>query len=195
MILLKNIFLNEPISVIVQNKPETFTEWLSNPNTIIAISALLISLSGLYLSVRYNRKTLNETMKYNKLSVEPLLLLSMFTIDEKLTINLENAGLGSANLLPLEITHNNQTYNSFWTLLQPFIQNIKNEIEYYDHYTFNTNTPLSASNKIDLINITFKTNQTMKSIASELNGVNVKIRYKTMYNEERVLNEKLMLNI
>lgn len=56
MILLKNIFLNEPISVIVQNKPETFTEWLSNPNTIIAISALLISLSGLYLSVRYNRK-------------------------------------------------------------------------------------------------------------------------------------------
>lgn len=54
---------------------------------------------------------------------------------------------------------------------------------------------LSASNKIDLINITFKTNQTMKSIASELNGVNVKIRYKTMYNEERVLNEKLMLNI
>lgn len=195
MILLKNIFLNEPISVIVQNKPETFTEWLLNPNTIIAISALLISLSGLYLSVRYNRKTLNETMKYNKLSVEPLLLLSMFTIDEKLTINLENAGLGSANLLPLEITHNNQTYNSFWTLLQPFIQNIKNEIEYYDHYTFNTNTPLSASNKIDLINITFKTNQTMKSIASELNGVNVKIRYKTMYDEERVLNEKLMLNI
>lgn len=108
---------------------------------------------------------------------------------------MENAGLGSANLLSLEITYNNQKYNSFSTLFQLLILSINDEIEDSIFYTFNTNTPLSASNKIDLINITFKTNHTMKSIASELNGVNVKIRYKTMYDEERVLNEKLMLNI
>ena len=71
-----SFFLNieQPLRVIIENH-ETFFEWITQPSSIVALSAVFVSIAGLLLTAGHNRITLRKQEDLNARTVEPELTL------------------------------------------------------------------------------------------------------------------------
>lgn len=56
MTLLTTILQNDTVKVLVLDNHKTFFEYIKEPSIFIALFAIIISIVGLYISVRYNQK-------------------------------------------------------------------------------------------------------------------------------------------
>jgi len=79
-------------------------QYLSQPDTIVTMFALSVSIAAIYFSVKYNRKTLELTVENNMLSVKPL-FTSFYDHDfgdGKILFRLANNGLGPAKIIEIK---------------------------------------------------------------------------------------------
>ncbi|MBP1631388.1 MAG: hypothetical protein H6Q15_2281 [Bacteroidetes bacterium] len=189
MVLLKTVSLNEPLNVIVQNKPEAISECLSNPNTIIAICAILISLFGIVISLIYYRKTLNATIKHNKLSVEPLLFIDVSIIDNDIKVELINGGLGTAKLNTLKICYNDKMFADFNKLMKDCSIS---ETERHIYKLFDKNSPIPSNKREDVFIINCTSLEMTKAIEAIFKEVSVIIEYESMYGEKKYFSDALI---
>lgn len=198
MTLLNSILQNDTVKVLVLDNHKTAFEYIKEPNTIIALFAIAVSIIGLWISVRYNRKTLEHTIKHSKLSVEPILTLhtKYFEYENYISVNLFNKGLGTASITSISIDYLGDEYTNFEDLLKEndFCET-RTDDEECSVETFNCNSTTHISSNEDITLCSFKatTNVLLDPIIEMLQVSKIKIDYISMYGDKkRLINVKLL---
>lgn len=193
MTLLNAILQNDTVKVLVLDNQKTAFEYIKEPNTIIAILAIIVSLLGLWISANYSRQTLEHTIKHSKLSVEPL--LRFFVRNEskknKITIELQNCGFGTASITNLTVNYKNKTYRNFKELISENLiseDESNSEIEIYTYY-FDKDSFISSNDKVKICSFEAIFIEDLELFKKILLDTKATVKYETMYLEKRTLQE------
>lgn len=204
MTLLSTILQNDTVKVMVLDNQKSFIECLKEPNSLIALAAILISVIGFIFSVRYNRKTLKQseeyntktleqTLKHNKLSIVPLLKTTLATVSKINSIEyvLENCGLGTAKIISLLVCVGNKEFKNFADFFEE--NNIKTNDESINYFMFQE-THLSSNDKIMLFKFVFDTKDELIEFTSLLNNANLIVKYENLYGDEMCYKDEQIYN-
>jgi hypothetical protein len=93
---------------------QSFTDWLLEPQTLIALSAVLIGVCGLFVSL-YEASLMRQEQRA---AVWPRVTLGFAINDTLVTFIAENAGVGPARVQSAEIRHNDSTMVNWSELLR-----------------------------------------------------------------------------
>lgn len=110
---------------------QSFTDWLLEPQTLIALSAVLIGVCGLFVSL-YEASLMRQEQRA---AVWPRVTLGFAINDTLVTFIAENAGVGPARVQSAEIRHNDSTMVNWSELMRR-----------------TSSGPLSVSSSLNLVN-------------------------------------------
>jgi len=191
--------VSDTIRTISINPPETFLESLAQPVTIIALTAIVVSILGLIISVCYNRKSLKITIEHNKKSVEPKIdHLHMVNAHEyKEYCELKNNGYGPAMIKEIKFYYQGNIYEDIVTLYKKHFNGNISKIEKEKIYQYK-DYPLASNSSILLYEFIyapeyFKNN--VDGITSFLEDILIEINYETVYNELKNYRKNLRYKI
>lgn len=182
------VHIADTIKTLTISPEYNFQTWLRTPNTIIAISAIVISIIGLFLSSFHNRRTFKLTKKHNMLSVRPFLHYSG-KIDSnagKITYHVMNKGLGPAIVNTIRYKYKGHYYNNH----MEFLQMLKNSAQtkqpvnlelYYNEQ--NKGTIISPDDSLRLLELTVFPSTYTDSIGDIIAEIKVEIMYEDIYRE------------
>jgi hypothetical protein len=186
MTLLNAILQNDTIKVIVLDSPKTVIDYLKEPNTVIAILAILLSVFSLFYSVYYNSKTLKHTIRHNKLSVEPALKNFRYIDSKTKTIKIEivNCGLGTAIINEISLIYKDVTYtrNDFKELLERNNILSKSIIRLYSYTDI---SPIASNERIRLFYSDIEEDENYYKINDIFSETIISVDYMTLYNEKK----------
>ena len=95
---------------------ESFSQWLSEPQTMIGLSAVLLSLCGLFVSI-YETRLIRQEQRasvWPRVSVAP----SMSTESDTVEIGVQNSGIGPARIRAARIEHDGERQANWQDLLE-----------------------------------------------------------------------------
>jgi len=110
---------------------QSFTDWLLEPQTLIALSAILISVCGLFISL-YEASLMRQEQRAE---VWPRVAVGFNINGTLVTFIAENAGVGPARVQSAEIRHNDST-----------------RVNWIDLLKRTSSGPLSVSSNLNLVN-------------------------------------------
>lgn len=170
---------------------------MKEPNNIIALLAIVVSIAALIFSVIYSRRTLKITIKHNKLSVEPILSIYSHSCnnDNKYDAFLRNAGMGPAILTSIKYLYKNNKYKSIFDLLEG------NNTTLYDAFNGEKSSigsitkgyTILPQNEFNLFKIVFDKEKDFLHFLSFMNQVVIKVKFETIYGD-KLYNEILMVS-
>jgi len=194
--LMNYIFINT-ISITI-GKQDSFIDYISNPGTIIAFSAILVSIIGLVFSVRYNRKTLEQSFTHNKLSIEPLIsvmhYLKAIKEDREDSFELINSGLGPAKIKSLKFHYEDNIYIDIMTIFREKINFFANMIDanLSSSTYLNDDYVLAQHDRIEIYHIHITNAILIPQLKDFNNKIVLKVKYETLYSEERLYKTDLV---
>lgn len=192
MTLLNTVLQNDTVKVFVLDNHKTAFEYIKEPNTIIAILAIVVSIIGLWISVRYNRKTLEHTIKHSKLSVEPLIIVSteLSLVKQYVLIEIQNCGIGTAIITKIGFSYKDKPSVNLFKL---FIENnyipdkINASFGYYDE-----NQPVSANSTLSVYKNRIENETAHSECFDFFKELTIYIEYETLYQEKRIYKSLIM---
>ena len=95
---------------------ESFSEWIAEPQTMIGLSAVLLSLCGLFVSI-YETRLIRQEQRasvWPRVSVLP----SVSTESDTVAIGVQNSGIGPARVRAARIEHEGKWKASWQDLLE-----------------------------------------------------------------------------
>ncbi|MBT8078504.1 MAG: hypothetical protein KJO31_07990 [Gammaproteobacteria bacterium] len=92
----------------------SFSRWLARPETLVALSALLLSLCGLFVAV-YEASLMRKS---ERASVWPFVQVSPSLTDERIAVWVQNTGVGPARVQAASLQLNNETVARWSELLE-----------------------------------------------------------------------------
>lgn len=95
-------------------EPSSFFNWIARPQSIIALSALLLSLCGLFIAV-YEASLIRREQRT---SVWPYVEVSVSVSDERVLISVRNAGVGPARIRAAAVSRAGETMSGWAELLR-----------------------------------------------------------------------------
>jgi hypothetical protein len=163
---------------------------LFSADRLLVIIAIGVSLLGLIISVRYNRKTLKMTESHNKKATRPALTLHRSFINKVFIFEDSNSGLGPAIITKVEFYYQNQKFTDLEKLLTKIIPNyqistIPEEclIAVFDHKEV-----LAIGAKQNIYKSKLKNEIIFNKLSSALLKIEIKIDYESVYGEALKLN-------
>jgi hypothetical protein len=157
---------------------------------LLVIIAIGVSLLGLIISVRYNRKTLKMTESHNKKVTLPALTLHREFINNVFIFEVSNSGFGPAILNKVEFYYQNRKFTDLEKLLTKIIPNylistIREDcvITVFDHKEV-----LAIGDKQKIYKSKLKNKKCFKMLSSALLKIEIKIDYESVYGEALKLN-------
>jgi hypothetical protein len=185
MILLDIVFTSP-----IEQSP-SFIETLTKPEIIIAISAIVVSIVSLVGSILYNRINLKNTIKHNKLSVEPLIdfVIDAKEIKKAISLTIQNTGLGPGIITKLKYTYNSGEFDKMSDILNRFNPKILNKLirPKSEEIKFLTNHSLAPNDKLVLFAYFFETDTDYKVIENIIQNTRIEIEYETIYGKNKKL--------
>lgn len=201
MIKLDTIIVNDTIPVQIVKHSITTLEYFSDPGTIIAIIAIIISVFGVIFSVIYNRKTiklsiahnrqsiisnnntLEKSIEHNKLSVKPLITHDQENIGLNHTYNILNNGLGPALLNSVRFYYERKGYRILRELIKDKRIDIYKLIDVKNSKStvIGPGTPIMSNGKAHCH--TFNFTERPKGMKEFLKKVTIIVEYSDMYGE------------
>ena len=105
-----------------QQETLTFIQWLSDPDTILAIVVIIVSISSFGFTVWYSKKVL-------RVSVRPFLMIVPSINDNEMHGKLEihNKGLGTAIIDSFSIRYGNRDFLDIYKLIEKIQDNAAND--------------------------------------------------------------------
>lgn len=185
--------VNDTIRTIAITPHETFAESLSHPGSIIAISAIVVSITGLIISLWYNRRTLNITIEHNKKSVEPILntdyVSSYKTKIESLKIS--NRGLGPAIIKKIIFLYKGDKFDNIIDLYKKYHPDnlLKFQDQNWKYGKYSENTTLAPNEDILLYEIKYNSTDHFEDLRKISHEIITEITYWTIYKEKRIIDE------
>jgi hypothetical protein len=188
MILLNAVLKSDVVKVLVVDNQKSFTEWIQEPNTIIALSAFFVSLIALIFSIYFSYLS----HKHNRLSVEPMINTVLENLDSKLSvkITIDNRGLGTAILTDINLSFNNTDYKTVYELIKV---NCNPIIYSYSNYRFDNECPIASNCNIVIFKTEFKTDADYKNVLDIFRNTELTVKYDTMYRDKKVQREKIYI--
>ena len=178
------IEFEKPIKVAIEQ--DSFMQWITSPNTILALLAILISIITLIISIKYTSKTIKIAERHNKLSVEPLLNFNINSSEKNsMSIILGNYGLGSAKIKSMLIICNGSYFKNLESFYDGILKNMNIKVEKI--MLIGELEVISSNVNMELFNFKYDSFYREK-IISILKNTNIKISYLTMYDETREIN-------
>lgn len=184
--------------VKVHETSSNFCQYLGQPDTIVTLFALFVSIVAIYFSVRYNRKTFRLTEEHNMLSHKPL-FTSYFSKDlgnGNILIKLANNGLGPAFIIKVKYKYSNYSSNDLFELIKKLDNS---EIP----FGFTINEPYSRkienhwiAEKTDMILLKTTVvvdDDYIEKFMSILGNITISVFYKDIYKEEDNFSEKFIV--
>ncbi|PEN14811.1 hypothetical protein CRI94_00505 [Longibacter salinarum] len=110
---------------------QSFLDWLLEPQTLIALSAVLIGVCGLFVSL-YETSLMRQEQRAE---VWPRVTLGFTINDTLVTFIAENAGVGPARVQSAEVRHNDSTVANWGELMRRTLSG-----------------PLSVNSSVNLVN-------------------------------------------
>jgi len=120
---------HEVIKVILENDKKSIVEYLLDPNTVIALFAIGISLIGLIFTVIFNRKTLKLTIKHNELSLMPNLAWFHDPSNGKDILTLKNCGPGPCKLISIKFLYKRKEFETIAHILNLKIPELDSKLK------------------------------------------------------------------
>lgn len=189
--LLSILLQSSPLKVLVVDNHKSFIDCLTEPSTIIAIAAILVSIIGLYITARYSRKTLEQTIRHNKISVEPLFITSITRVnDYEMEFEIHNTGLGTAIIESFKIVVGDCEYDRFSKHLMN--QSFANEVK-MSEFIFSEPSSMPSNSNKRIFYYTFESKDDFNMFWELLKKTKLIVIYKTMYLEERKYIEKQII--
>jgi hypothetical protein len=157
---------------------------------ILVIIAIVVSLLGLFFSVKYNRKTLKLTESHNKKVTRPALNLQKEFYEDVFIFEVWNSGLGPAILTKVEFYYQNQTFNDLEKLLIKIIPNylISTISEECLRTEFDQKEVLAIGSKQNIYKGKYNDDKIYNNVMSALLEIEIKIDYESVYGEDLKLN-------
>ncbi len=91
-----------------------FSKWIARPQSLIALSAVLLSVCGLFIAIYEAALTRRE----QRASVWPSVQVSASTTDEQVEIWVQNAGVGPARILAAALSHRGEPRKDWADLIR-----------------------------------------------------------------------------
>lgn len=95
-------------------EPSSFARWLARPQTLIALSALLLSLCGLFISI-YEASLIR---KAQRASVWPHVEVTASMVQGSVRLWAQNTGVGPARVRTAAVTYNDETLDHWLHLIR-----------------------------------------------------------------------------
>lgn len=111
------ITISDTLKVLSMNPPTSLWESLKEPNTIIALTAILLSIVALGFTARWNRRTFRMTQKHNKLSVRPLIDVFIDHGPNRYTLFLKNVGMGPGIFTKIFFAYRGEHFSNLFELI------------------------------------------------------------------------------
>lgn len=97
-----------------------FSEWILRPQTLIGLSALLLSMTGLFISIYETRLVYQQ----QRASVWPRLTVGPSISEEKMTFRVENSGIGPARVKVARMSYDGERQSDWDELIRRVGQDI-----------------------------------------------------------------------
>lgn len=161
-----------------------------SPDRLLVIIAISVSLFGLAISVRYNRKTLKMTEAHNKKTTRPSLTLHRDFINNEFTFEMTNSGLGPAIITKVEYYYENEVCQNLEKLLDKVIPNylVLTISEECLVSTFDDKEVLAIGFKQNIYKSKVKNENIFNKLKNTLLKIEIKVHYESVYGEGLILN-------
>ena len=156
---------------------------------ILVAIAILVSVFGLFYSMYFNRKTFRLTEGHNKLSVKPIVNITVnFFKPRTFSIILKNKGFGPAIISSVNFYYNDLVYDNFQTL---YDNNLKQHgtDEFENHHNLvvqNIGSALISGEEDKILELTLDDNTKLDKLRELYEGVTIKVVYNDIYNNEYI---------
>lgn len=176
------------IKVFLTNPEQSFSLWITNPNTIIAITAIVISIIGLWLASKHNRQTFLLAKTHNELSVKPFLHYSSNSDIQngKIQFKLSNKGLGPAIIKSLKYEYDNYIFDNITNILKEIENKGQLNFPKPSYTTTNDievteNAVLFPNDHFELFSVQINPPEYINKIIRLLSGIKIKIVFQNIY--------------
>ncbi len=170
---------------------ELLKKILAEPNTIIALCSLIISIVAVTVSMIFAA----AKIRHNKKSVQPIALIKFNDREEYISVDIRNVGIGSLIIKKLKVYKTNETKGLFkkretksnlvdWLPQQPDELSWSDFVEHVDVFT------IPAGDKLFLIEMEFDDEHKQleekfrTDLRQELRGLTVEIEYEDIYKKK-----------
>jgi hypothetical protein len=157
---------------------ESFTDWLLAPQTLIALSAVLLSICGLFVSL-YETSLMRQEQRA---SVWPRVSIGFTINDTLVTFIAENAGVGPARVQSAEIRHNDSTMVNWSELMR---RTSSGPLSVSSSLNLVNGRVMSPEKRVEFAKLDFRDEQQAAALAeSVLDGTtDIRACYCSVYNE------------
>jgi len=107
---------------------EFIQKLVENPQAIIALCAVLISIFSIYLTI----KTLKTLKQHDLKSVKPIGYISVGDYENNIYVGIDNNGIGPLLIKEFEVTNSDRSLSSKKNLFEIIPESIKNSVTWRD---------------------------------------------------------------
>lgn len=163
------------------------------PDTFIAFFALIVSISGLIWSVIYNRKTLNHSKEFNKLTLETTVFHSFETIGRIEKFEVKNKGPGPAILKSIKFSHPDLGFEQYSQPVSIYSQLLGNDFKLltgeknFSYYNIQEYYPLGANDTLEIYTISYTEKIVDSKIAEIHKKLHFTIEYQNIFKEMKMI--------
>lgn len=192
--------ISDTVKFVDITPPLTLMEYVSQPSSLIAITAIIISVIAVFLSVRQYSKILDLTKTHNILSVRPLITSSCsFGDDNKYLLELRNAGVGPCIILSLVYIYKGHKEESFCDLAERLLleKGYSKEAMFYD---FAVNHCISSGQSVELFSTSIPRDELkdlkydqLDMLNSIFSQIEFEIEYEDIYHTRYSLTDLLIM--
>lgn len=157
---------------------QSFTDWLLEPQTLIALSAVLIAACGLFISL-YEASLMRQEQRA---SVWPRVAIGFTVNDTLVTFIAENAGVGPARVQSAEIRHNDSTRVNWIDLLK---RTSSGPLSVSSNLNLVNGRVMSPEKRIEFATFDFREEENAEALAASIleSSTDVRACYCSVYNE------------
>lgn len=166
-----------------EDHKSTFSEWIRSPQTMIGLSAILLSLCGLFIAI-YETSLIREQQRA---SVWPNVEVSPSINDGVLRIFVQNTGIGPARIIKASVIHRDEVKKNWDEMINAFEYEDEGNSGYQSLIKGRVLPPASPQELIFRIESSSENrdsnlaDQLSKAIMAE--NIDVKLCYCSVYNE------------
>ena len=159
--------------------------------SIIALTAVVISIASLLFSVFYSRKTMRIALKHNQLSLLPVITTHYKTLSNKEnfeSLDLENKGIGPAILKSVTFVYNGKNFHRISNLYRNHYPELFEKLDVSRSFdkTGLHRFALGVNDRIRIYEMHFESQLDTKVLENLHNNVIIEVNYNSVYNQSLV---------
>ena len=161
-----------------------FLEWITRPQMLVGLSALLLSLCGLFISI-YEASLIRQAQRA---SVWPYVQIAASLAPGRIKLGVQNTGVGPARIQAASVTYKGETKANWWDLILNDLGANVDSVDFYRSMINGRVLPLD-SQKESIFRITEDYGPAARELAESLRReilegtIDVTVCYCSVYDE------------